>query len=148
MQALSSCMCVAIPPGVSAVYLKVLLRHVALTSNTQSPIDQHAHSKPAGLLPVQFCCLSNDYASYDMWLIAMRSTMPLHALLQVGMPADQAQYIHRVGRTARAGKQGQAILLLHDFEQFFLRTIQELPVNRLKPTSVEVGPTDCLCCAH
>lgn len=58
-------------------------------------------------------------------------------VLQVGMPADEAQYIHRVGRTARAGKQGQAILLLHDFEQFFLRTIQELPVDRIKPTSVE-----------
>lgn len=26
-------------------------------------------------------------------------------LLQVGMPTDKAQYIHRVGRTARAGKQ-------------------------------------------
>ena len=26
-------------------------------------------------------------------------------LLQVGMPTDRAQYVHRVGRTARAGKQ-------------------------------------------
>ena len=78
----------------------------------------------------------------------MRSNMPVHALLQVGMPADEAQYIHRVGRTARAGKQGQAILLLHDFEQFFLRTIQELPVDRIKPTSAEVGPASfCQCCA-
>ena len=29
----------------------------------------------------------------------------LRPLLQVGMPTDKAQYIHRVGRTARAGKQ-------------------------------------------
>lgn len=58
-------------------------------------------------------------------------------VLQVGMPADQAQYIHRVGRTARAGKQGQAILLLHDFEQFFLRSIAELPVEKIKANSVQ-----------
>lgn len=55
------------------------------------------------------------------------------------MPADQAQYIHRVGRTARAGKQGQAILLLHDFEQFFLRSIAELPVEKIKANSVQVS---------
>ena len=59
-------------------------------------------------------------------------------MVQVGMPADQAQYIHRVGRTARAGKQGQALLLLHDFERFFLRNIAELPVTQIKPTPVEV----------
>ena len=27
--------------------------------------------------------------------------------LQVGAPADRAMYIHRLGRTARAGKSGQ-----------------------------------------
>ncbi|KAL3162374.1 hypothetical protein ABBQ32_010052 [Trebouxia sp. C0010 RCD-2024] len=58
-------------------------------------------------------------------------------VLQVGMPADQAQYIHRVGRTARAGKQGQALLLLHDFERFFLRHLAELPVTQIQPTPVE-----------
>lgn len=59
-------------------------------------------------------------------------------MVQVGMPADQAQYIHRVGRTARAGKQGQALLLLHDFERFFLRSIAELPVEQIKPTPLQV----------
>ena len=60
------------------------------------------------------------------------------------MPADQAQYIHRVGRTARAGKQGQAILLLHDFERFFLQSIRELPVEMLQPTPAQVSPPACL----
>ncbi len=64
------------------------------------------------------------------------------------MPADQAQYIHRVGRTARAGKQGQAILLLHDFEHFFLRSIQELPVEKMKPSTVQVNPPACICVHH
>ena len=57
------------------------------------------------------------------------------------MPADQAQYIHRVGRTARAGKQGQAVLLLHDFERFFLRSIAELPVEQIQPTPLQVTLT-------
>lgn len=48
---------------------------------------------------------------------------------QVGLPADRDQYIHRVGRTARAGKQGQAVLLLQDFEQQFLGKLQGLPVK-------------------
>ena len=65
-------------------------------------------------------------------------------MVQVGMPADQAQYIHRVGRTARAGKQGQALLLLHDFERFFLRNIAELPVEQIKPTPLQVIAT----CRH
>ncbi|CAM9901402.1 unnamed protein product, partial [Scytosiphon promiscuus] len=38
------------------------------------------------------------------------------AVIQVGLPSDKAQYIHRLGRTARAGKGGHGILLLCDFE--------------------------------
>lgn len=37
-------------------------------------------------------------------------------LNQVGLPSDKAQYIHRLGRTARAGKAGHGVLLLCDFE--------------------------------
>lgn len=35
---------------------------------------------------------------------------------QVGLPMDKAQYVHRLGRTARAGKGGHGVLLLCDFE--------------------------------
>merc|ERR1740123_2345877 len=33
-------------------------------------------------------------------------------VLQVSLPSDKAQYVHRLGRTARAGKSGQGMLLL------------------------------------
>jgi len=54
------------------------------------------------------------------------------AVIQVGVPSARDQYIHRLGRTGRAGKSGGCILLLHDFEEYFLKTISDLPVKRLK----------------
>lgn len=50
-------------------------------------------------------------------------------VLQVSLPSDKAQYVHRLGRTARAGKSGQGMLLLADFEKYFLRQLEELPVE-------------------
>ena len=46
------------------------------------------------------------------------------SVIQVGQPADKAQYVHRLGRTARAGKQGSGVLLLADFERGFLRDVK------------------------
>lgn len=50
--------------------------------------------------------------------------------MQVGIPADKAQYIHRLGRTGRKGKEGQGILLLAPWEEFFLSTIKDLPISK------------------
>eukprot|EP00850_Spirogloea_muscicola_P004842 SM000021S06475 [mRNA] locus=s21:511441:515021:- [translate_table: standard] len=49
-------------------------------------------------------------------------------VLQVGVPSDREQYIHRLGRTARAGKEGHGILLLAPYERYFMKQIQDLPV--------------------
>ncbi|KAI5478526.1 hypothetical protein MNV49_005055 [Pseudohyphozyma bogoriensis] len=52
-------------------------------------------------------------------------------VLQVGLPTQPEQYIHRLGRTARAGASGSGILILSPFETFFLRKreISVLPLN-------------------
>ncbi|KAG5191011.1 P-loop containing nucleoside triphosphate hydrolase protein, partial [Tribonema minus] len=55
------------------------------------------------------------------------------SVIQVGIPSDKAQYIHRLGRTARAGKGGRGVLLLCDFEAAFLREVSDLPVVREEP---------------
>eukprot|EP00668_Euglena_longa_P011734 GGOE01014149.1.p1 GENE.GGOE01014149.1~~GGOE01014149.1.p1 ORF type:complete len:548 (-),score=188.69 GGOE01014149.1:273-1916(-) len=47
-------------------------------------------------------------------------------VIQVGMASSQEQYIHRIGRTARAGKQGRSYVLLMEFEKPFLGVIQSL----------------------
>lgn len=53
-------------------------------------------------------------------------------VLQVGLPTDRSQYIHRVGRTARAGKQGKGVLLLCDFESpSFMRQLKDVTVKNI-----------------
>lgn len=52
----------------------------------------------------------------------------------MGLPAEKAQYIHRVGRTARAGKRGRGVLLLSDFEApFFLNQLRDVKISSAPP---------------
>lgn len=50
-------------------------------------------------------------------------------VLQVGCASSREQYVHRTGRSARAGKTGTGLLLLCDFETFFLGELSSLPVQ-------------------
>lgn len=40
------------------------------------------------------------------------------------MASDRAQYVHRIGRTARAGKGGRGLLILADFERYFIQMLK------------------------
>ena len=44
--------------------------------------------------------------------------------LQVGIPSSREQYIHRLGRTARAGRAGVGLLILMPEEQHFMRQLR------------------------
>lgn len=46
-------------------------------------------------------------------------------IIQVSIPSSMEQYVHRIGRTARAGKTGVGIILLLPFEQFFWKMLKE-----------------------
>ena len=46
------------------------------------------------------------------------------------MPSSPEQYIHRLGRTARAGKSGKGILFLTEFEECFLEYIKDLQIRK------------------
>jgi len=50
-------------------------------------------------------------------------------VFQIGAPSSKDQYVHRLGRTGRAGKSGRGLLLLNDFERSFARKLGGLPVE-------------------
>jgi ATP-dependent RNA helicase MSS116 len=53
-------------------------------------------------------------------------------VIQVGSPLSTEQYVHRVGRTGRAGKGGRVDLLLLPFEQNFVRyQLSDMPIKEL-----------------
>lgn len=60
-------------------------------------------------------------------------------VLQVGL-TDRDQYIHRLGRTARAGMQGRGVLVLADFEKQLLKELSDLPMTQATPVALS-GPS-------
>lgn len=50
-------------------------------------------------------------------------------VVQVGLPSNGEQYVHRVGRTGRAENSGRAIILLTQAETFFLHQNSKLPIQ-------------------
>lgn len=54
-------------------------------------------------------------------------------VVQVGLPSNGDQYVHRVGRTARAGNEGRAVILLTQRESFFLAVNKRLPITPYSP---------------
>lgn len=58
-------------------------------------------------------------------------------VVQIGLPADRQQYIHRLGRTGRKGKEGKGMLLLAPWEEFFLSTIKDLPTTKAEVPLVD-----------
>jgi ATP-dependent RNA helicase MSS116, mitochondrial len=60
-------------------------------------------------------------------------------VLQVGM-TDKEQYVHRLGRTARAGKGGGGMILLHDFEERIMlqKHLSEMPITTVSGQSLGI----------
>lgn len=56
-------------------------------------------------------------------------------VLQFGLPESKDQYIHRLGRTGRAGKTGKGLIVLSPFEAKFLSDLKGLDV----PLNVEMN---------
>ncbi|KAL2902447.1 putative DEAD-box ATP-dependent RNA helicase 33 [Bienertia sinuspersici] len=58
-------------------------------------------------------------------------------VIQVGTPSDRDQYIHRLGRTGRAGKDGEGIMVLAPWEVHILEDLKDLPVERSSAPHVD-----------
>ncbi|KAE8330241.1 ATP-dependent RNA helicase mss116, mitochondrial [Aspergillus sergii] len=65
-------------------------------------------------------------------------------VIQVGLPSNGEQYVHRVGRTARAGNDGRAIILLTEAESFFMKVNRHLPIQPHPQTdAINAGASSC-----
>ena len=72
----------------------------------------------------------------------------LAAVINFELPRSADVYIHRIGRTGRAGKQGLALSLLADSERYKLdsigehlqRELQFEPIGIIKPSSDTIAP--------
>ncbi|XP_010491508.1 PREDICTED: DEAD-box ATP-dependent RNA helicase 26-like isoform X1 [Camelina sativa] len=51
-------------------------------------------------------------------------------VVQMGLPSDREQYIHRLGRTGRKGKEGEGVLLLAPWEEYFMSSVKDLPITK------------------
>ena len=58
-------------------------------------------------------------------------------VINVDIPQEKEAYVHRIGRTARAGKNGKAITFVTQYEQKFLDAIEELIVFKITEKSKE-----------
>eukprot|EP00557_Chaetoceros_sp_GSL56_P011415 CAMPEP_0176480306 /NCGR_PEP_ID=MMETSP0200_2-20121128/2206_1 /TAXON_ID=947934 /ORGANISM="Chaetoceros sp., Strain GSL56" /LENGTH=797 /DNA_ID=CAMNT_0017876415 /DNA_START=164 /DNA_END=2557 /DNA_ORIENTATION=+ len=63
-------------------------------------------------------------------------------VIQFGLPESREQYIHRLGRTGRAGKEGQGILVLAPFEQKFLQELDNIEITENKDVTNLISSDD------
>ncbi|KAJ2658224.1 hypothetical protein IW148_004780 [Coemansia sp. RSA 1199] len=51
-------------------------------------------------------------------------------VIQVGIPSATEAYIHRLGRTGRAGKSGEGVIMLSPVEMPFLRELRDVQITK------------------
>lgn len=47
----------------------------------------------------------------------------------MGIPLSRNQYIHRLGRTGREGKEGEGMLIIAPWEEYFLGELKDIPLE-------------------
>ncbi|GKY94805.1 hypothetical protein MPSEU_000445700 [Mayamaea pseudoterrestris] len=64
-------------------------------------------------------------------------------VVQFGIADSRESYIHRLGRTGRAGKVGEGVLVLTDLEQMFMQSLEglDIPVNQEMQNMVDGSPS-------
>ena len=60
-------------------------------------------------------------------------------VVQIGACESRETYVHRLGRTGRAGKKGIGVLILPDLEKGFLRELQGLQIARDKDLTKQLA---------
>ncbi|KAH3663921.1 hypothetical protein WICMUC_005860 [Wickerhamomyces mucosus] len=61
-------------------------------------------------------------------------------VIQIGLPMDSTNYVHRVGRTARGGNTGKAVMILSKAESRFIRVLKNRNVTIADQFEYEAAP--------
>ncbi|KAH0830321.1 P-loop containing nucleoside triphosphate hydrolase protein [Lanmaoa asiatica] len=93
--------------------------HSRLTQNRRLTVAQNFKRAKSGIL------VTSDVTARGMDFPGVT------LIVQVGLPSSSEQYIHRLGRTARAGRSGKGVIILTPHESGFLRTpdMRALPIQ-------------------
>lgn len=103
------------------------MRDQALTSFTSHP---SSHLSPAVLLCTDLASRGVDFSDID-------------CVVQFDTPTDPKTFSHRVGRTARAGRSGKAVLLLtkgREEEYIELLRVRKIPLIGVEPLGADLEP--------
>ena len=114
------------------IHLKVYELHSRLSQNTRTRTTDEFKEAESGLMfASDVIGRGMDFPNVDL-------------VIQVGLPSNGEQYVHRVGRTARAGNDGRAVIILTQAESFFLARNRQLPIQPHGDTQQIIdGIADC-----
>ncbi|KAK1835753.1 P-loop containing nucleoside triphosphate hydrolase protein [Podospora conica] len=67
-------------------------------------------------------------------------------VVQCGLTTDSDQYVHRVGRTGRAGKNGRAVMIMDPHEMNFVKRNKQFPIKPavLDPKAAQVKSAEAI----
>lgn len=63
----------------------------------------------------------------------------VEAVINYDSPANLAAYLHRIGRTARAGQQGRAVSLIEDSDRALVKEVSWAVLNNLSLSKPNAG---------
>ncbi|KAL1522393.1 hypothetical protein AB1Y20_017383 [Prymnesium parvum] len=96
---------------------RVLRLHGKLSQKQRTAVFQRFRHLKSGVL---FC---TDVAARGLNL------KDVHWIVQYDLPQDPKEYVHRVGRAARLGQRGRAVIFLNPSEEPFLKLLREFGMH-------------------
>ncbi|KAI1114060.1 ATP-dependent RNA helicase MSS116 [Nemania sp. NC0429] len=101
----------------------VLYLHSRMTQSKRTRVTEQYRQAQSGIL------IATDIIARGMDFPAVTN------VFQVGIPSDKESYVHRLGRTARAGAEGKGTFIVTAHETWF-------PKSLLKDIAFNEGPAD------
>ncbi|EJS42354.1 mss116p [Saccharomyces arboricola H-6] len=93
--------------------LPILEFHGKITQNKRTSLVKRFKREESGIL------VCTDVGARGM------DFPNVHEVLQIGVPSELANYIHRIGRTARSGKEGSSVLFICKEEMPFVKELKD-----------------------